>query len=98
MRIPPGERLLSNTPAGTTAPDMAAEVPPVIRRTEVVAIALVGLLLIGVGAVLYVAKAFFLPVVMGFVVGTMVSPAANFLERHRIPRPVAAVLLSLIHI
>ena len=92
MRIPPGERLSSNTPAGTPAPDTAAELPPVIRRTEVVAIALVGLLLIGVGAVLYVAKAFFLPVVMGFVVGTMVSPAANFLERHRIPRPVAAAL------
>ena len=42
---------------------------------------------------LYVAKAFFLPVVTAFVVGTMLSPAAGFLERHRIPRAVSAVLI-----
>ena len=44
--------------------------------------------IISVVAVLYVAKAFFLPVVTAFVVGTMLSPAAGFLERHRIPRAV----------
>src|SRR4029077_2294329 len=69
------------------------ELPPVIRRTELVAFALVSLLLICVFAVLYVAKAFFLPVVAAFVVGTMLSPAAGFLERHRIPRSVSAVLI-----
>jgi len=74
-------------------PDSPSEVPPVIRRAEVVAFALVGLLIISLVAVLYVAKAFFLPVVMAFVVGTMLSPAANFLERHRIPRAVAALLI-----
>jgi predicted PurR-regulated permease PerM len=73
--------------------DSAVERPPVIRRTEVVAVALVGLLLISIVALLYEAKAFFLPVVMGFVVGTMLSPAANFLERYRIPRALAAVLI-----
>jgi predicted PurR-regulated permease PerM len=30
---------------------------------------------------------------MAFIVGTMLSPAANLLERYRIPRPVAAVLI-----
>jgi predicted PurR-regulated permease PerM len=74
-------------------PDSSAEQPPVIRRAEVVAFALVGLLLICVVAVLYLAKAFFLPVVMAFVVGTMLSPAASFLERYRIPRAVGAVLI-----
>jgi predicted PurR-regulated permease PerM len=44
-------------------------------------------------AVLYAAKAFFLPVVLAFIVGTMLSPAASFLERRRIPRAVAAVLI-----
>ena len=39
------------------------------------------------------AKAFFLPVMMAFVVGTMLSPAARFLEQHRIPRAVSAVLI-----
>jgi len=42
---------------------------------------------------LYVAKAFFLPVTMAFIVGTMLSPAAGFLERHRIPRALGAVLI-----
>lgn len=79
--------------ASTPLPDSNAEQPPVIRRAEVVAFALVSLLLITVVAVLYVAKAFFLPIVTAFIVGTMLSPAANFLERHRIPRAVSAVLI-----
>jgi predicted PurR-regulated permease PerM len=44
-------------------------------------------------AVLYAAKAFFLPITMAFIVGTMLSPAASLLERYRIPRAVAAVLI-----
>ena len=74
-------------------PDATAEQPPLIRRQEVVAIALVGLLIIAITTVLYFGKAFFLPVVMAFVVGTMLSPAAGFLERYRIPRSVGAVLI-----
>jgi predicted PurR-regulated permease PerM len=74
-------------------PDSSSEQPPVIRRAEVVAFALVTLLVIVVVAVLYLAKAFFLPVTMAFVVGTMLSPAASFLERYRIPRAIGAVLI-----
>ena len=74
-------------------PDSPVEQPPVIRRAEVVAFALVFLLVICVVAVLYLAKAFFLPVVLAFVIGTMLSPAASFLERYRIPRAVGAVLI-----
>ena len=83
----------SNGHEGTPVPDSKAESPPVIRRTEVVAIALVGLLIICIIAGLYLAKAFFLPITMAFIVGTMLSPAASFLERYRIPRAVAAVLI-----
>jgi predicted PurR-regulated permease PerM len=86
-------RVFPNQTSGTPLPDSKAELPPVIRRAEVVAFALVALLVICVVAVLYVAKAFFLPVVTAFVVGTMLSPAAGFLERHRIPRAVSAVLI-----
>jgi len=86
-------RVLPNEPVGTPLPDSKAELPPVIRRAEVVAFALVALLVICVVAVLYVAKAFFLPVVTAFVVGTMLSPAAGYLERQRIPRSVSAVLI-----
>jgi predicted PurR-regulated permease PerM len=89
----PSERLKSHAPEGTPVPDSKAELPPVIRRAKVVAFALVSLLVICVVAVLYVAKAFFLPITMAFIVGTMLSPAAKFLERRRIPRPIAAVLI-----
>src|SRR6201999_191016 len=78
---------------GKPLPDSTSEAPPIIRRAELVAFALVGLLLICVVAVLYVAKPFFLPVVMAFVIGTMLSPAASFLERYRTPRGVGAVLI-----
>ena len=89
----PGERQLSNEAEGTPLPDSRGELPPVIRRTEVVAFALVALLVIVVIVGLYLARAFFLPITMAFIVGTMLSPAASFLERYRIPRAVAAVLI-----
>jgi predicted PurR-regulated permease PerM len=97
LRVLPNERgpheRGPNEAGGTPLPDSKTEQPPVVRRAEVVAFALVSLLIICVVAVLYAAKAFFLPVVMAFVVGTMLSPAAGFLERHRIPRSVSAVLI-----
>jgi predicted PurR-regulated permease PerM len=97
LRVLPNERgpheRGPNEAGGAPLPDSKTEQPPVVRRAEVVAFALVSLLVICVVAVLYVAKAFFLPVVMAFVVGTMLSPAAGFLERYRIPRSVSAVLI-----
>jgi len=74
-------------------PDSKGEQPPVIRRTEVVAFALIGLLIICTITGLYLGRAFFLPITMAFIVGTMLSPAASFMERYRVPRPVAAVLI-----
>ena len=90
---PPGERNHRNGREGKPVPDSREERPPIIRRTEVVAIALIGLLIICVIAGLYLAKAFFLPVTMAFIVGTMLSPVASFMERYRIPRAVAAVVI-----
>jgi predicted PurR-regulated permease PerM len=78
---------------GTPVPDSKTDQPPVIRRAEVVAFALVALLVIAIVTVLYFAKAFFLPVATAFVVGTMLSPAAGYLERRHIPRSVSAVLI-----
>jgi predicted PurR-regulated permease PerM len=94
LRVLPNEHSLPREAATSTPlPDSKTELPPVIRRAEVVAFALVSLLVIAVVAVLYAAKAFFLPIVAAFVVGTMLSPAAGLLERHRIPRAVSAVLI-----
>ena len=88
-----GLRASAAEAASIPLPDSNLSQPPVIRRAEVVAFALVALLTICVVAVLYVAKAFFLPVVTAFIVGTMLSPAAGYLERRRIPRSVSAVLI-----
>jgi predicted PurR-regulated permease PerM len=93
LRVLPNERAFPRETAGTPLPDSRGELPPLIRRADVVAFALVALLVICVVAVLYAAKAFFLPVIMAFVVGTMLSPAAGYLERRRIPRAVSAVLI-----
>ena len=93
MRVLPDERAPSHEPVSTPLPDSRSELPPVIRRAEVVAFALVALLIICIVAVLYAAKAFFLPVMAAFVVGTMLSPAAGLLERLRIPRAVSAILI-----
>ncbi|WP_186294095.1 AI-2E family transporter [Bradyrhizobium guangdongense] len=93
MRVLPSERLISGKDEGTPLPDSKIELPPVIRRTEFVAFALAGLLLICIVAVLYVGRPFFLPVVMAFVTGTMLSPAATFLEERKVPRSVGAVLI-----
>lgn len=93
MRAFPSERLLGNAGEGTPVPDSKTELPPVIRRAEMVAFAQVTLLIIVVVTVLYLARAFFLPITMAFVVGTMLSPAASFLERYRIPRAFGAVLI-----
>ncbi len=92
-KAPASERKPSKAPEGKPLPESTVELPPLISRAEIVAFALVSLLIICVIAVLYAARAFFLPIVMAFIVGTMLSPAANFLERRRIPRAVAAVLI-----
>ncbi|PSO21179.1 AI-2E family transporter [Bradyrhizobium sp. MOS003] len=93
MRVLPGERQTSGGGEGAPLPESPAELPPVIRRTEFVAFALAGLLLIAIVTVLYVGRAFFLPVVMAFVTGTMLSPAATFLENHKVPRGLGAALI-----
>ena len=95
MRVLPSERMTSGNGEGTPLPESHGELPPVIRRTELVAFSLAGLLLIAIVAVLYVGKAFFLPVVMAFVTGTMLSPAATFLENRKVPRGLAAAFIVL---
>ena len=86
-------RVLPVAPPGTPLPASPDERPPLIRRTEVVAFVLVGLLIISLIGFLYVGKPFFLPIVTAFVVGTMLAPAASFLEKLHVPRGVSAVLI-----
>ncbi len=82
-----------NRPAESPPDGRDQQRPPAIRRSEVIAFSLVALLIITVVAVLYVARAFFLPTVTALVIGTMLSPAAKYFERYGIPRSVSAVLI-----
>jgi predicted PurR-regulated permease PerM len=94
LRVLQNERALTKEDDfGAPTADNDSAVAPIFRRVEVIGFALISLLVICVVAVLYAAKAFFLPMVAAFVVGTMLSPAANFLERYRIPRGLGAVLI-----
>jgi predicted PurR-regulated permease PerM len=93
LRILPNERASSRKANVKSVADTGDELPPAKDHTEIIAFALVALLVICVVAVLFAAKAFFLPIVAAFVVGTMLSPAAGFLERRRIPRAVSAILI-----
>lgn len=93
MRALPNERALAKDVVRDNSPDADAEQLPAIARSDLAAFSLIALLVITVVAVLYFAKAFFLPIVAAFVVGTMLSPTAGFLERHRIPRALSAVLI-----
>ena len=81
------------TNAPTPLQESADQHPPIIRRAEIVAFCLVALLLITLVAVLYFARAFLLPIVTAMVIGTMLSPAAKFFEKYKIPRAVSAVLI-----
>jgi predicted PurR-regulated permease PerM len=88
----PSERLPADAPESPPTAGDNAKPQGAMRRPEVIGFTLVALLVIAIATVLYIAKAFFLPVVMAFVVGTMLSPAASYLERYRIPRAVGALL------
>jgi predicted PurR-regulated permease PerM len=92
LRVLPNERAQANDVVLAPASDDDVE-RPAIGSFDLVTFSLIALLVISVGAVLYFAKAFFLPLVAAFVVGTMLSPAAGFLERHRIPRALSSVLI-----
>ncbi len=93
MRGLSNERAPTRDADGTPLPDSNADLPVTIHSTEIIAFSLLALLVISVIAALYVGKGFFLPIVAAFVVGTMLSPAAAFLERHRIPRALSAILI-----
>ena len=83
----------SKGPAAAPPDERKEQRPLTLRGADIVSFSLVALLVISVIAVLYVARAFFLPTVTALVIGTMLSPAAKFLGKYGIPRSVSAVLI-----
>jgi len=58
-------------------------------------LALIGLLLIAVGVVLYLARVVFIPLAFALMLSFLLSPLMTRLERMRLPRPLAAALIVL---
>jgi predicted PurR-regulated permease PerM len=77
-------------PDAVAAPAEAAEPAPGISRLTVA----VGILtVIALVAALYLARAFFVPLLIGILAGYALSPVVDWLRARRIPSPVAAALV-----
>ena len=58
-------------------------------------LAMLGTFLIGLGAVLYLARVVFVPLTFALMLSFLLSPAVTWLERRRLPRALGAALIVL---
>jgi predicted PurR-regulated permease PerM len=75
-------------PSSRLGEQLARALPPSART-----LALLGLLLIAVGCVLYLARVVFIPLTFALMLSFLLSPAVTWLERRRVPRAVGAALV-----
>lgn len=75
--------------------DGEEELDPIDRLRLISTWSVAILAVLGVGAALYLAREPLVPVVTAFVVGVMLSPAAQALEEHKVPRLLSATLMVL---
>jgi predicted PurR-regulated permease PerM len=75
-------------PSSRLGEQLARALPPSART-----LALLGLLLIAVGCVLYLARVVFIPLTFALMLSFLLSPAVTWLERRRLPRSVGAALV-----
>jgi predicted PurR-regulated permease PerM len=75
-------------PSSRLGEQLVRALPPSART-----LALLGLLLIGVGGVLYLARVVFIPLTFALMLSFLLSPAVTWLERRRMPRSVGAALV-----
>lgn len=75
-------------PSSTLGDQLARALPPSART-----LALIGLLCIAIGCVLYLARVVFVPLTFALMLSFLLSPAVTWLERWRLPRAVGAALV-----
>jgi predicted PurR-regulated permease PerM len=75
-------------PSSRLGEQLERALPPSART-----LALLGLLLIGVGGVLYLARVVFIPLTFALMLSFLLSPAVTWLEHRRLPRSVGAALV-----
>jgi predicted PurR-regulated permease PerM len=83
------------TVPGAPAPEPAADSAPVAARVRAyrrMSLALGFLALIALVAALYLARAFFVPLLIGILASYALRPVVDWLEAHYIPRPAGAAL------
>lgn len=63
------------------------------KHSRLVTVPLMGMFILSIGAVLYFAKALFLPIVLAFLLALTCSPIVRFASRWHIPAPATALIL-----
>jgi predicted PurR-regulated permease PerM len=87
--LPPASTM---PPSSRLSEQLAKALPPSART-----LALLGLLSIAVGCVLYLARVVFIPLTFALMLSFLLSPAVTWLERRRVPRSLgAAVVVTLL--
>ncbi|HWO12053.1 MAG TPA: AI-2E family transporter [Polyangiaceae bacterium] len=98
------EQAVSQREAFARAEPHGSAPPPSSRLGEQLAraltpsartLAMLGTFLIGLGAVLYLARIVFIPLTFALMLSFLLSPAVTWLERQRLPRSVGAALIVL---
>jgi predicted PurR-regulated permease PerM len=77
-------------PSSKLGDQLARALPPSART-----LAMLGTFLIGLGAVLYLARIVFIPLTFALMLSFLLSPTVTWLERRRLPRAVGAALVVL---
>lgn len=75
-------------PSSKLGEQLARALPPPVRG-----FAMVGLFLIALGAVLYLARVVFIPLTFALMLSFLLSPAVTWLERRRLPRALGAAIV-----
>jgi predicted PurR-regulated permease PerM len=75
-------------PSSKLSEQLAKALPPSARS-----LSLLGLFLIALGSVLYLARVVFIPLTFALMLSFLLSPAVTWLERRRLPRSVGAALV-----
>src|SRR5512140_1695032 len=91
---------MGSTPGGAdpdvapdaAAPDTESAAQEDRRRSSSMSLALAVLALIALVAALYLARAFFVPLLIGILASYALRPIVDWLEGHFIPRPAGAAL------
>jgi len=104
-RAPASPRATGESEDRSLAPEGASDEPaPSSRLAEALArtlppsaasLASVGLFLIALGSVLYLARVVFIPLAFALMLSFLLSPLVSWLERFRLPRALGAALVAL---